>query len=107
MEWSVGHSTPAGKRGKTEIPQRSEEAQVPPRGKRVTVAQWNERVKTNQRDGNSECSSFRSNHFVMSQTHFYVVKKMNILFYLFIILTHCLNPWSKIRYVHMKGVNRN
>ncbi|MBY6088128.1 hypothetical protein [Priestia flexa] len=21
MEWSVGHSTPAGKRGKTEIPQ--------------------------------------------------------------------------------------
>ncbi|WP_275433294.1 hypothetical protein [Priestia flexa] len=22
MEWSVGHSTPAGKRGKTEIPQR-------------------------------------------------------------------------------------
>ncbi|MBY6084958.1 hypothetical protein [Priestia flexa] len=30
MEWSVGHSTPAGKRGKTEIPQRSEEAQVPP-----------------------------------------------------------------------------
>ncbi|MCG7313607.1 hypothetical protein MHL30_10475 [Priestia flexa] len=68
MEWSVGHSTPAGKRGKTEIPQRSEEAQVPPRGKRVTVAQWNERVETNQRDGNSECSSFRSNHFVMSQT---------------------------------------
>ncbi|MGN8234435.1 hypothetical protein ACTHAL_003058 [Priestia flexa] len=53
MEWSVGHSTPAGKRGKTEIPQRSEEAQVPPRGKRVTVAQWNEHVETNQRDGNS------------------------------------------------------
>ncbi|MBY6087439.1 hypothetical protein [Priestia flexa] len=53
MEWSVGHSTPAGKRGKTEIPQRSEEARVPPRGKRVTVAQWNERVETNQRDGNS------------------------------------------------------
>ncbi|SCB79744.1 MULTISPECIES: hypothetical protein [Priestia] len=52
MEWSVGHSTPAGKRGKTEI-QRSEEAQVPPRGKRVAVAQWNERVETNQRDGNS------------------------------------------------------
>ncbi|MCG7313978.1 hypothetical protein MHL30_12395 [Priestia flexa] len=70
MEWSVGHSTPAGKRGKTEIPKRSEEAQVPPRGKRVTVAQWNERVETNQRDGNSECSSFRSNHFVMSQTLF-------------------------------------
>ncbi|MCG7313625.1 hypothetical protein MHL30_10565 [Priestia flexa] len=42
-----------GKRGKTEIPQRSEEAQVPPRGKRVTVAQWNERVETNQTDGNS------------------------------------------------------
>ncbi|SCC44888.1 MULTISPECIES: hypothetical protein [Priestia] len=53
MEWSVGHSTPAGKRGKTEIPQRSEEVQVPRRGKRVTVAQWNERVGTNQRDGNS------------------------------------------------------
>ncbi|WP_156413429.1 MULTISPECIES: hypothetical protein [Priestia] len=53
MEWSVGHSTPAGKRGKTEIPQRSEEAQVPPRGKRVAVAQWNEHVETYQRDGNS------------------------------------------------------
>ncbi|SIP86803.1 hypothetical protein [Priestia flexa] len=26
---------------------RSEEAQVPPRGKRMTVAQWNERVETN------------------------------------------------------------
>ncbi|MGN8232336.1 hypothetical protein ACTHAL_004287 [Priestia flexa] len=70
MEWSVGHSTPAGKRGKTEIPQRSEEAQVPPRGKRVAVAQWNERVQTNQKDWNSYCSSFRSNHFVMSQTLF-------------------------------------
>ncbi|WP_139325206.1 hypothetical protein [Priestia flexa] len=70
MEWSVGHSTPAGKRGKTEILQRSEEAQVPPRGKRVTVAQWNEGVETNQRDGNSYCLSFRSNHFVMSQTLF-------------------------------------
>ncbi len=53
VEWSVGHSTPAGKGGKTEILQRSEEAQVPPRGKRVTVAQWNERVEINQRDGNS------------------------------------------------------
>jgi hypothetical protein len=31
----------------------SKEAQVPPRGKRVAVAQWNERVQTNQRDGNS------------------------------------------------------
>ncbi|MED3824463.1 hypothetical protein P4561_12145, partial [Priestia flexa] len=55
---------------KTEIQQRSEEAHVPPRGKRVTVAQWNERVETNQRGGNSECSSFRSHHFVMSQTLF-------------------------------------
>ncbi|MEC0665600.1 hypothetical protein P8864_06565, partial [Priestia flexa] len=55
------HSTPAGKRGKTEIPQRSEEAQVPPRGKRVAVAQWNERVETNQKDWNSYCSSLRSN----------------------------------------------
>ncbi|MGE6896420.1 hypothetical protein, partial [Priestia flexa] len=63
-----------GKRGKTEIPQRSEEAQVPPRGKRVTVAQWNEGVETNQRDGNSECSSFRSNHFAMSQT-LYILKR--------------------------------
>ncbi|WP_152545197.1 hypothetical protein [Priestia flexa] len=36
---------------KTEIPQRSEEAQVPPRGKRVTVAQWNERVQTNKKIG--------------------------------------------------------
>ncbi|SCC49247.1 MULTISPECIES: hypothetical protein [Priestia] len=53
MEWNVGHSTPAGKRGKMEIPQRSEEVQVPPRGKRVAVAQWNECVETNQRDGNS------------------------------------------------------
>ncbi|MCG7313090.1 hypothetical protein MHL30_07840 [Priestia flexa] len=42
-----------GKERKTEIPKRSEEAQVPPRGKRVAVAQWNERVQTNQRDGNS------------------------------------------------------
>ncbi|MBY6087992.1 hypothetical protein [Priestia flexa] len=76
MEWSVGHSTPAGKRGKTEIPQRSEEAQVPPRGKRVAVAQWNERVQTNQKDWNSYCSSLRSNHFVMSQT-------LSILLYTF------------------------
>ncbi len=51
VEWSVGHSTPAGNRGKTEIPQRSEEAQVPPRGKRVAVAQWNERVQTNKEMG--------------------------------------------------------
>ena len=88
VEWSVGHSTPAGKRGKTEIPQRSEEAQVPPRGKRVAVAQWNERVQTNQRDGNGYCSSLRSNHFVMSQTLFvsttsacftyYFTKKKNV-----------------------------
>ncbi|MGN8235485.1 hypothetical protein ACTHAL_000607 [Priestia flexa] len=49
MEWSVGYSTPAGNRRKTEIPQ----AQVPPRGKRVAVAQWNERVLTNQKDWNS------------------------------------------------------
>ncbi|MBY6086880.1 hypothetical protein [Priestia flexa] len=35
-----------------------------------SVAQWNERVEINQRDGNSYCSSFRSNHFVMSQTLF-------------------------------------
>ncbi|MBY6085715.1 hypothetical protein [Priestia flexa] len=40
-----------GKERKTEIPQRSEEAQVPPLGKRVNVAQWNERIETNQRDG--------------------------------------------------------
>ncbi|WP_241475398.1 hypothetical protein [Priestia flexa] len=46
MEWSVGHSTPAGKRGKTEISQRREEAQVPLPGKRVAIAQWNERVLT-------------------------------------------------------------
>ncbi|MCG7313560.1 hypothetical protein MHL30_10240 [Priestia flexa] len=72
MEWSVGHSAPAGKRGKKEIPQRSEEAQVPPRGKRLTVAQWNERVETNQRDGNSQCLSFRSHHFVMFQTLFFM-----------------------------------
>ncbi|WP_139109213.1 MULTISPECIES: hypothetical protein [Priestia] len=82
MEWSVGHSTPAGKRGKTEIPQRSEEAQVPPRGKRVAVAQWNERVQTNQKDWNSYCSSLRSNHFVMSQTlfrlaHYWQIKGFN------------------------------
>ncbi|MED3825531.1 hypothetical protein P4561_17850, partial [Priestia flexa] len=53
-------------------PQRSGEAQVPPRGKRVAVAQWNERVQTNQKDWNSYCSSLRSNHFVMSQTLFYL-----------------------------------
>ncbi|MGN8233029.1 hypothetical protein ACTHAL_001253 [Priestia flexa] len=46
MEWIVGYSTPAGKRGKPEVPQPSEEAHVPPRGKRVAVAQWNERVLT-------------------------------------------------------------
>ncbi|MGN8233358.1 hypothetical protein ACTHAL_001591 [Priestia flexa] len=70
MEWSVGHSTPARNRGKTEIPQRSEELRFLPRGKRVAVAQWNERVQTNQRDGNSYCSSFRSNHCVMSDPLF-------------------------------------
>ncbi|MCG7315606.1 hypothetical protein MHL30_21250, partial [Priestia flexa] len=43
------------------------------RGKRVAVAQWNERVQTNQKDWNSYCSSLRSNHFVMSQTLFYKV----------------------------------
>ncbi|MGP6149461.1 hypothetical protein [Priestia flexa] len=42
MEWSVGHSTPAGKRGQTES---RSAAQVPPRGKRVAVAQWNELVQ--------------------------------------------------------------
>ncbi|MGN8232875.1 hypothetical protein ACTHAL_000928 [Priestia flexa] len=46
MERSVGHSTPAGNRGKPEILQRNEEAQVPPRGKRAAVVQWNERVLT-------------------------------------------------------------
>ncbi|WP_025909923.1 hypothetical protein [Priestia flexa] len=30
VEWSVGHSTPAGKRGKTEIPQRSEKLRFLP-----------------------------------------------------------------------------
>ncbi|WP_258954130.1 MULTISPECIES: hypothetical protein [Priestia] len=34
----------------------------------MAVAQWNERVETNQKDWNSYCSSLRSNHFVMSQT---------------------------------------
>ncbi|MED3825097.1 hypothetical protein P4561_15500 [Priestia flexa] len=29
MEWSVGHSTPAGKRGKTEIPQRGSSGSSP------------------------------------------------------------------------------
>ncbi|MGN8234977.1 hypothetical protein ACTHAL_003880 [Priestia flexa] len=33
MEWGVRHATPAGTRGKAETPQRSEEAQIPPRGK--------------------------------------------------------------------------
>ncbi|MEC0665939.1 hypothetical protein P8864_08350, partial [Priestia flexa] len=70
---------PAGKRGKTEIPQRSEEAQVPPRGKRVAVAQWNERVQTNQKDWNSYCSSLRSNHFVMSQTLFHLLFCKNMI----------------------------
>jgi hypothetical protein len=37
VKWSVGHATPAGNRGKAEIP---------PRGKRVSVAQWNELVLT-------------------------------------------------------------
>ncbi|MGN8232626.1 hypothetical protein ACTHAL_000535 [Priestia flexa] len=28
MEWSVGHSTPAGKRGKTEIPRKASDRSV-------------------------------------------------------------------------------
>ncbi|PMC40720.1 hypothetical protein CJ195_03145 [Bacillus sp. UMB0899] len=36
VEWSGRHSTPAG----------SEEAQLPPRGKRVTGAKWNELILT-------------------------------------------------------------
>ena len=44
VKWSGRHSTPAGNRGKAETPQRREEAQLPPRGKRVTGAQWNELV---------------------------------------------------------------
>ncbi len=39
------------------------------------AAQWNERVQTNQKDGNGYCSSLRSNHFVMSQTLFVSTKK--------------------------------
>ncbi|WP_156413501.1 MULTISPECIES: hypothetical protein [Priestia] len=35
-----------GNRGKAETPQRSEEAQIPLRGKRVSAAQWNELVIT-------------------------------------------------------------
>ncbi|MBY6087404.1 MULTISPECIES: hypothetical protein [Priestia] len=41
MKWSVRHSTPARKRGKVDTPQRSEEVQIPPRGKPVSAAQWN------------------------------------------------------------------
>jgi len=43
VKWSGGHSTPAGTRGKAETPQA---AQLPPRGKRVSGAQWNELVLT-------------------------------------------------------------
>jgi hypothetical protein len=46
VKWSGGRSTPAGNRGKAETPQRSEEAQLPPRGKRASVAQWNDLVFT-------------------------------------------------------------
>ncbi|WP_160169871.1 hypothetical protein [Priestia flexa] len=42
-----------GKERENGDPAAQREAQVPPRGKRVAVAQWNERVETNQRDGNS------------------------------------------------------
>ncbi|MED4588824.1 hypothetical protein P9304_08935 [Priestia flexa] len=93
MEWSVGHSTPAGKRGKTEIPQRSEEAQVPPRGKRVAVAQWNERVQTNQKDWNSYCSSLRSNHFDQLAPHE--------------IATFDKNKSLEILHIFFKGISPN
>ncbi|WP_282022669.1 hypothetical protein [Priestia flexa] len=49
MEWRERHSTP-------------------PRGKRVAVAQWNERVQANQREGSGYCLSLRSSQFVISQT---------------------------------------
>jgi hypothetical protein len=38
VEWSGRHSTTKGNRGKAETPKRSEEAQVHPRGKRVSAA---------------------------------------------------------------------
>ena len=43
VEWSGGHLTPAGDRGKDETPQEQsdEEAQLPPRGMQVSEAQWN------------------------------------------------------------------
>ncbi|WP_025908864.1 hypothetical protein [Priestia flexa] len=62
-----------GKERENGDPAAQREAQVPPRGKRVAVAQWNERVQTNQKDWNSYCSSLGSNHFVMSQTHFVLI----------------------------------
>ena len=39
VEWSGGHSTPKGKRGKDETPQAKMRWHLPPRGKRVGAAQ--------------------------------------------------------------------
>jgi hypothetical protein len=46
VEWSGRHSTSKGNRGRAETPKRREEAQLPPCGKHVSAAQWNELVFT-------------------------------------------------------------
>ncbi len=59
MKWSGGPSTPAGCRAKGETPQErsDEEAQLAPRGKRGSAAQWNGLCFKIQQ--NSECSCLR------------------------------------------------
>jgi len=43
VEWSGRHLTPAGGRGKAKtLAGEAEEAWLPPRGKQVSGAQWNE-----------------------------------------------------------------
>ncbi len=44
MEWSGRHSTPTGIEERLRPRRHAEEAQLPPRGKRVSAAQWNELV---------------------------------------------------------------
>ncbi len=44
MEWSGRHSTPTGIEERLRPRRLAEEAQLPPRGKRVSAAQWNELV---------------------------------------------------------------
>lgn len=46
MEWNGRHSTPAGEEEWPSPAGEAEEARLPPRGKRVSGAQWNELIFT-------------------------------------------------------------